>query len=279
VTTRSTLRTTPFPITDRHRNSTATGTDTRSLAVSAPVLLLVTVPYAIYLLPSEYVSRLTAENGPIELTGALALLVAMVMFIRAARLSVRSGTTGWRMTTLCLVGLALLSSLAFMEEISWGQQLLKFHTPELIKHYNVQSETNLHNLRWFQGTDALGHDKSFWAKTFSSERLFNLFWFLYFAVVPVSAVMSPRIRGLVARWSVPLAPVALSSVFVLHYLEYRIFDALLGDGAIHITEVSEFNIEVLFAFVAAAMLFELKQRRAGALGPDARPSGTIATPA
>lgn len=250
--------------TDRHRNSTVASTEPRWYAVSVPVLFLVTVPYAIYLLPSGYVARLTAENGAIEVLGALALLAAVVMFALAALSSARSRTTGSRMTTVCFVGLALFCSLAFLEEISWGQQLLSFRTPELIKHYNVQSETNFHNLRWFHGMDELGNDKSFWAKWITSERLFNLSWFLCFVVIPVSAAMSSRVRGVMARWSVPLAPVWLSSVFVLHHLEYRIFHGLLGESAIRMTEVAEFNIEILFAFVAAAMLLELRRRRAEA---------------
>jgi hypothetical protein len=225
--------------------------------VSVPVLFFVTVPYAIYLLPDAYVYRLTHENGAFEMLGALALLAAAVMFALTALSSTRSGKTGSRMSTMWFLGLVLFCSLAFMEEISWGQQLLSFHTPDVIKQYNVQSETNLHNLRWFNGVDESGHHRSFWASLFSSERLFNMAWFLGFVVVPVSAAMSSRVRTLCARWSVPLAPVALSSVFVLHYIQYRIIDGLLGERALHITEVSEFNIEILFACVAAAMLSEL----------------------
>jgi len=246
--------------TDRHWNSTVTGAEPRWYAISVPVLVLVTIPYAIYLLPSGDIRRLTAENGPIEMSGALALLAAAVMFALAALSSERSGNPGSRMTSLWLMGLVLFCSLAFLEEISWGQQLLGFHTPELVKHYNLQRETNLHNLRWFNGIDEFGNEKSFWALWFSSERLFNMCWFLYFAVMPVSAAISPRVRGLLARWSIPLAPLALSPVFVLQHLFYRFLDRLLGEGAIHITEVSEFNVELLFAVAAAVMLLEFKRR-------------------
>ncbi len=34
----------------------------------------------------------------------------------------------------------------FGEEISWGQRLLGFETPEAFKEINVQDEFNLHNL-------------------------------------------------------------------------------------------------------------------------------------
>ena len=266
-----------MPFTDRLWNSTVAGAEPRWYAVSVPVLFFVTLPYAMFLLPNDYVRRLTVENGVIELSGALALLAAAVMFALAMLSSARSGKTGSRMTAVCLVGLVLFCSVAFLEEISWGQQLLDFRTPDLVKQYNVQRETNFHNLRWFEGTDAFGQERTFWAKWVSSERLFNVFWFLCFVVVPVSAAMSQRVRGSFARWSVPLAPVSLSSVFVLHHIEYRILAGLVGEGAKHITEVAEFNIEMLIAFVAVAMLMELDPRRAVILAAANLPAEAAAS--
>ncbi len=42
--------------------------------------------------------------------------------------------------------LALCTFYVAMEEISWGQRLFDFPTPDLFKRHNLQSETNLHNL-------------------------------------------------------------------------------------------------------------------------------------
>lgn len=33
-----------------------------------------------------------------------------------------------------------------LEEISWGQRIFGFETPELLQRYNLQKETNIHNL-------------------------------------------------------------------------------------------------------------------------------------
>lgn len=42
--------------------------------------------------------------------------------------------------------LAMASFYAFMEEISWGQRLLGFETPEFFHENSYQDETNIHNL-------------------------------------------------------------------------------------------------------------------------------------
>ena len=43
-----------------------------------------------------------------------------------------------------VLGLACLY--VFMEEISWGQRVFGFDTPELLKQHNLQREANIHNL-------------------------------------------------------------------------------------------------------------------------------------
>lgn len=44
------------------------------------------------------------------------------------------------------VVLSLACLYVFMEEISWGQRVFGFETPELLKQHNLQREANLHNL-------------------------------------------------------------------------------------------------------------------------------------
>jgi len=48
----------------------------------------------------------------------------------------------YRLTFACL---ALCCFYVAMEEISWGQRLFGFSSPDFFKAYNLQSETNLHN--------------------------------------------------------------------------------------------------------------------------------------
>jgi len=85
------------------------------------------------------------ENGIIEIATALALAAALVLGVAALR-EARGVLGPW-----CLrwVALVVLSTLYFFgEEVSWGQHLFAWETPEWFR--NRQNETNLHNLSsWY----------------------------------------------------------------------------------------------------------------------------------
>ena len=85
----------------------------------------------------------TSETGPIEnLTVAVLVGGAVVCFRRLWRLRRRR-------SALFLLATALLGTLfvvAAGEELSWGQRLLGFQSPEFFAQHNAQREANLHNL-------------------------------------------------------------------------------------------------------------------------------------
>jgi len=83
--------------------------------------------------------RLYAEDGVLEqLTAALFLASSVAV---GARLLRPRGLSRWHLLLLAAVFFAL-----GMEEISWGQRLMGWETPELWKRLNYQDETDLHNL-------------------------------------------------------------------------------------------------------------------------------------
>lgn len=41
-------------------------------------------------------------------------------------------------------------TLVLMEELAWGQVIFSWRTPSLLNEINVQNETTLHNINWFQ---------------------------------------------------------------------------------------------------------------------------------
>lgn len=59
----------------------------------------------------------------------------------SARLAFMPSRYRWFFAVLALACLYVV-----LEEISWGQRLIGFDTPELLKRYNLQREANLHNL-------------------------------------------------------------------------------------------------------------------------------------
>lgn len=95
----------------------------------------------------ELAIALVQEDGPFETLGALACLVAALVFA-ALYWRGRSTTTISGRPLACLL-LALVFALMFAEEISWGQRWLGFVTPGWLRGQNIQGEFNLHNLRWF----------------------------------------------------------------------------------------------------------------------------------
>ena len=86
------------------------------------------------------------EDGPVENVSAalfgLACAGFIVMMFRTPLL--REGK-GWH-RYFFLFGWALLMFVFFGEEISWGQRILGFGSPEAVAAANVQNEFNLHNL-------------------------------------------------------------------------------------------------------------------------------------
>ncbi|MEM9530475.1 MAG: hypothetical protein AAGA23_06130 [Pseudomonadota bacterium] len=85
-------------------------------------------------------ARFMLEQGPVELGTVVILIAALALALR------RAFTTG---QTLQRVWLTVFAAGCFYfagEELSWGQHLLGWETPEAIAALNDQQETNLHNM-------------------------------------------------------------------------------------------------------------------------------------
>ncbi|WP_371227776.1 hypothetical protein [Roseovarius sp. 2305UL8-3] len=116
----------------------------KMLLIAIGAVLVLTV--IIYLVSKEYFwSVFAAEDGLVEYGTAIALLVASFILIRNG-LSLRSHGTK------LAVGLTFFYALLFFfgagEEISWGQRIFGWETPEAMKEINRQDETTLHNLEF-----------------------------------------------------------------------------------------------------------------------------------
>jgi hypothetical protein len=89
--------------------------------------------------------QLTWEDGPVEYVGfGLLVLTGMILLnggFRAVRNHRKYRLHG---TILLIAGMGFL--LAAGEEISWGQRLIGFETPEVLLEVNDQDEFNLHNI-------------------------------------------------------------------------------------------------------------------------------------
>ena len=95
-------------------------------------------------LPSSILSPMHSENGPHELMqfflAACGCGVAVFTLSKLDYKSVQKWLAGWIfLAAICCFYVA-------GEEISWGQHILDWATPEFWKNVNDQQETNLHNV-------------------------------------------------------------------------------------------------------------------------------------
>lgn len=93
--------------------------------------------------PAWYAAWLNDEQGGVEMGQWLVLLAALgVALVSMGRPEARARP--WLLAWLALAAVACLYVAG--EEVSWGQHLLNWNTPEYWKAVNDQGETNLHNV-------------------------------------------------------------------------------------------------------------------------------------
>lgn len=161
------------------------------------------------------------EDHIVEWVQFGAILIASIAFAIAAIRAGRAGRNG--LAAIYLV-VAVGAFLAAGEEISWGQRLLGFTTPEALEDINHQAESNLHNIS-------------------AVQRLFNLGEMLaglYGLLLPL-LWLAPAFKTRVARWLDPLLvpPLCLVVLFFLPFAYRAIRFAFLPDAGERITELGE----------------------------------------
>jgi hypothetical protein len=94
------------------------------------------------LLPRDLLSALLSEHGPHEMLQFFIMLVASIVAI-SILMSFRIGEHLW--FTIWVAIAALGSFYIAAEELSWGQHVFEWATPDFWHAFNDQGETNLHN--------------------------------------------------------------------------------------------------------------------------------------
>jgi hypothetical protein len=165
------------------------------LLLVAPVLIIVSFSL-FWFTPATYKlgTWLSKENGPAELLTFLFLLFGGILGISLAwRLKAKGENfLVWGFVTLFSIFLFLVA----MEEISWGQQLFKFETPDSLKQINAQNELTLHNIEGLQGNSEYFH------LLFGLAGVIGIWFNLYF----LNKVRIPRA---LAPWFLTIVAVTL----------------------------------------------------------------------
>src|SRR5690349_2840814 len=216
-------------------------------------------------LRNSVLAVLIPEYHFFELIGAFSLLVTSLLFLYGFRVARRTldKTRVSLLKQLVYLGMALIFFFGAGEEISWGQRILGFQTPESLSQVNKQEEFNLHNLSAWEASKFLDPD-----------RLFDLFWFLFAVLTPAVALVVPSFKKFAGQF-VPIVFWGMSLLFLYNYLLAKLAKILFG--AVYtfervpfgqaIQEVKESNYAIIFILVGFYAIWELYR------SPDAVESG------
>lgn len=140
------------------------------------------------------------EDGPVEYLTAFALLLMCVyiVFQVAFKGPISSKPLFFWGT------FALLCSIGFGEEISWGQRLLGVESSEFFKQHNSQQETNFHNLNW----GALSVNKLL-------SQVVSVGLVIYFFIFPIAVRRSKSLQQWVDQWTIPVPSVGHALLFLV----------------------------------------------------------------
>jgi hypothetical protein len=174
--------------------------------------------YSLYLYKSdEFMIWIGEEDSLIEYLTAFFFISTSAMAIRM-----------FIKTKVIWFGLlAIVFFVGFGEEISWGQRLFGYSTPETVNSQNIQGEFNLHNLEILDSKDFSGSEKSGWRKFTSVQFLFNLFWFSYGILVPLAFFFIAFLQNIMKKLKLPIPALAIGVCFLIDWLIFRVSKSFL----------------------------------------------------
>ncbi len=171
-------------------------------------LLFLIVGFGVYYSHTDrvfYEGVYVREDGPIEwLTFSALFLGAALCFYRASLLRPFRGG----FFSFCLLMFGLLFLFGALEEISYGQRIIGFKSPDFFLKYNSQGEFNIHNLK-FAG-------KSFNRIIFGS--FLGIVIVLYFLIMPFLYLKMEKVKKTVNKLALPVPK-------LFHILAYLILAA------------------------------------------------------
>ncbi len=227
--------------------------------ISSPaVKILILVPpivfYMILFLDAESVRSLTKEDGLIQYMGALFFLFCSIIFLICFRIK----------RSIFYLFFGMLFLFGFLEEVSWGQRIIGYETPNFFHKYNLQDEFNIHNLKWFHGKDVSGAKKGFWGKLLNMDRLFSIFWLSYCVALPVLYRIRYQFSGWINKYNIPIVPLSLGMLFLLNYLVSKGLELWIPSLGTNITEIKETNFAFLFILFSVSEFIRLLSKNESA---------------
>lgn len=235
------------------------------LFITIIVYLIFICPYFLIFFNTKLFIWLCEEDRLIENLGAIFFLIAACLFLVAYIYSSGLGNNVWGFHTkrnVFYMFLFILFLFCFGEEISWGQRIFDWQTPESWRKMNNQMQTNIHNLWILLPNNPDGSEKSIIYKILNYKTVFWSFCYLFFFIIPLLAKLSDGIKVFFNRIGWPLTALWIGSLFVTDYVVYHtVLKFLEGSPpAVYgsFTELRETNFAFIFCLIA---IHELKTIR------------------
>ncbi len=145
------------------------------------------------------------------------------------------------------------------EEISWGQRIFGWATPEWMAENNVQEETTIHNLEIFNAHTKDHELKPFWQSLLTMNRLFSLFWLSWCLVLPLAVRFVPIIAKITGWFRVPIPNVVYGCVFFTAYATTKAF-VMMNDPEEKILAQTDEIKEAFFALLLLLVAIDFVKR-------------------
>lgn len=226
-------------------------------AVYIAIAAYVALTYTVLGMGNNVIAAAIPEDHYFELIGASSLLVTSLLFLDGFRVARKTLDKTWTSLAKQLVylGLAGLFFFGAGEEISWGQRILGFQTPQTLSQVNRQEEFNLHNLSAWEAS-----------KFLDADRLFDMFWFMFAVFTPGVALVVPSFRRFAGKF-IPIVFWGMSLLFLYNYLWAKLAKILFGAAYTFervpfpqaIQEIKESNYAIIFILVGLFAIWELNR--------------------
>ena len=228
------------------------------------VATTIIVAVAHSLLYTTAFANLGAEDGIMESAGALSFLAASVVFftlflrLRKRKADVPQDLGAWWWYLI----LAALFLFITGEEISWGQRIFGWETPEWMAENNVQEETTIHNLEIFNAHTKDHELKPFWQSLLTMNRLFSLFWLSWCLLLPLAVHFDlPLVRRITGWFRVPIPDVFHGCLFFTAYATTKLFVVINDPEERVLAQTDEIKESFFAIFFLLVSLYFLKRYR------------------
>jgi len=201
-----------------------------------------------------------AEDHLIENLGAFFFFAASILYFVCYWLSLRLSKDihHHRKRNIFYFFLAVLFFIGFGEEISWGQRIIGWETPQILEAINKQKETNFHNIRFFndqryrRGEPRENEKRPVLSIMLDVDTWFFSFWFSYCMILPLLNRYSLRSGKYFSRFGLPVPPLWIGFLLLINFSMHAIphLFSLLVHMDHSFTELKESYDGLIFAVLA-----------------------------